>query len=399
MALSKKTALWIAAESTYGTDPDSDGSDYKFVPALVVPRPVDEKRVLATDYATGRQYATAPISGADGWSLPGLEIPLIGLLTAADDGSPASGVADDWLDIFLESIFGNQDTTAGEGVASTSNTNLTVDSAAYAIQDLIPVYESGLPSTGRTRSQWALATVDNTGGSYTVAPQWASNPTGAAVAYGAKIYRPTDEGGSSLALAVEDDDLIYTCLGGRINAFSIVGELGQILRARMSISGDTKTEGGKASKPARLAAPAITPVKALLSPLWFNGTAYETSRFEFDLGLETAEIGSTAATNGRADSQLVTMRPRLTVSLLRTDALNNLKRNQTTGRVLLQLGAGVLSGGVLNTLCVHMEEATAREVTNVDELGIARQQIVFEASDKVYFSGTTLAQFVQFARA
>jgi hypothetical protein len=66
---------------------------------------------------------------------------------------------------------------------------------------------------------------------------------------------------------------------------------------------------------------------------------------------------------------------------------------------MLQLGAGVLSGGVLNTLCVHMEEATAREVTNVDELGIARHQIVFEASDKVYFSGTTLAQFVQIARA
>ncbi len=30
MALSRNKSLWVAAESAFATDPDSDGSDYKF---------------------------------------------------------------------------------------------------------------------------------------------------------------------------------------------------------------------------------------------------------------------------------------------------------------------------------------------------------------------------------
>jgi len=410
MALTRKTAGWVAAESTYGTDPSSGGSGYKAIPALgPFPRAVDMKAPLATEYSTGYQYPTAPIAGRDGWMFEGAEVPLIGMATAAGDGLAASSVSDDWADILLQSIFGTQYTTTGEGVASTGNTNLTLDSpygGPVAVQDLIPVFEAALPSSSAVRSQWALATVDNTGGSYTIAPQWTSNPTTAAVAYGSKIYRPNDAGGSTLAFCLLDDDLVYRCLGGRITSASIVGEIGQITRLRFSAMGDTKTEdaSAKTALPVGLAAPVTTPIKTLLSPLWFNGTQYATRRFELNFNLAVAEVGSSAATNGRATIQSVTMRPTLTVEFLRTDAIQNFRRNATSGRVLLQLGSGVVSGGILNGMCAHFEEANAREISNIDADGVARHQVVFEATDRVAFSGTTIsnvvrAQYFQLARA
>lgn len=403
MAITRKTSLWVAAESSYGADPSANGSGYKTVPVLgPCPRPTDGKATLATEYSTGRQWPTAPIAGPDGWTLDGVETPLIGLLTAAGDGVNASTKADDWLDVLLTHIFGTQYTTTGEGLAGgSSGSSLVCDTDAFTIQDLLPIWESALPSSGAARSQWELVTVDNGDGTYTVAPAFTADPTTAAVAYGAKIYRPSDAGGNSLALVVQDDDIYYTLLGARVTAFSIVGELGGIVRSRLSFAGDSKTEEAatKTALPARLAAPALTPVKTVLSPVWFNGTQYATRRFEIDFGLETAMVGSTAATHGRANWQNVSMRPRLTFEPLRTDALQNLRRNATAGRALVQLGSGAFASSILNSLAVAFSEGVATEVTDTDDQGVARKSVIVSMTDPVYFSGSTLSQVVQLARA
>ena len=407
MSLTRKRAIWIALESGgYGVDPSTDGSGYKSVPAFgPIPMVVDLKSPLATEYATGRQYPTAPIAGPDGWSLDGIEIPLVGLATAAGDGVNASTVTDDWLDLILTHILGTQRTTPGEGVASSTSSTLTLDTDSATIQDLVPVFEAALPSSSSVRTQWALITVDNADGSYSVAPNWTANPTTAAIAYGAKIYNGNDAGGYTLSVVIQDDDVYYLLSGGRISSFGFSSEMtptGVIVKARMSLMGDTKTEqtSTKTALPAWLAAPATTPIKGLLSPVFFGGTQYQTRRIDFDLGLATETNASTAATNGRAGMQNVTMRPSLTIEPLRTDAIQNLRRNATQGRVLVQLGSGVVSGSpaVLNGMAVSFSEGSVIEAADSGD-GIARKTVTIQATDPIYFSGSTIDKYVQVARA
>ena len=65
MSRTRKRAIYIDAESSYGTDPSADGSGYVHIPALEVGDIVDQLELLATDYFTGRMHGTAPEAGRD----------------------------------------------------------------------------------------------------------------------------------------------------------------------------------------------------------------------------------------------------------------------------------------------------------------------------------------------
>jgi hypothetical protein len=399
MARTRKRAVWLAAESTYGADPSTNGSGYKAVPAFSVGDLGDGLEQLETNYATGRNFPTAPIAGRDGWSID-LELPWTGLASAAGDGVTPG--ADDWADLILSHIHGTQALVDGEGFAGSSTTSSWIlDTDAYNIQALIAAYESGVP-TAAPRTQWGLITVDGGSGTYTVAPTADAAPTTSAVAFGHKDYTLDDDGGATLALVVQDDDLYYLCLGGRVTASSCTSEVGKKNIWKVTISGDSKVitdTSTKSALPSILSAPAVTPTKGLLSPVWFNGTKYATRVVTLDWGIKAAEIESTSATNGRADYQSIEVVPTLTIEPLRTDAILNLKRGVTSGRLLVQYGAGVLANSILNTLCVHFEEAYVAEVTRTDNNGVARQTVKFMLSDKVYFSGSTASRAFQVARA
>lgn len=400
MSRTRKRALFVDTETTYGSDPSANGSGYAAVPCFSIGDLTDGKEQLETAYHTGTVYDTAPETGKDGGSFD-FETPVIGLETAAGDGTDASTVTDDWEDALLLHTYGNQTTTSGEGLLSVASaTAVTLDADAYNVQNLFPVYEAGVPAAG-ARSQWNLVTVDPADNSYTIAPGFAENPTGAGVAYGSKIYRPDDDGGDPLSFAYQDDELIYRCSGARVTSHSITWAAGQMLRSRWSVRFDNKTEEAstKTSLPTALAAPAITPLKGLLSPVWFNGTLYATSRVEINFNLETSEEMSTAATNGRAGDELIKAQPTIVIEPLRTDAILNLKRNVTKGRLLIQLGGGVLSGGVLNTMCFHAEEAYVSDVSPADENGRTRQQVTLTVSEKKEFSAGVSSLIWQLARA
>ena len=399
MALSRKRALYVDVATTYGTDDDQDGSDYLAIPCLDIGDLSEDKAPIPTNYRTGRQWDTAPIAGPDGWSFS-FSTPVIGLLTAAGDTVNASAKTNDWLDLLLTHIFGTQATTIGDAIASIPDTAGFVSTAVnYVAQDLIPLWENDVPTAGLEATQWTLVTAANGSYDHDVAPVFSAALTGAAVAYGAKEYRLSDTGGSSLNFAYVEDGTTYTLTGGRITSFGFDGEAGQPVKLNFSVSGDISLAGAKASLPAALAAPALTPIMATLSPVWFNGTAYATSKFTFDMGLETSVQASTSAVNGRAEYTNVRCNPSLEIEPLWTTAILDLQRNATKGRVLLQLGAGQFASLILNTCALHFEEAVAETVTRSDENGRSRLTVKFKCTDKRYLTGVVAAQFMQFARA
>lgn len=399
MARTRKSALYIANESTYGTDPSANGSGYTYVPVLgQMGMLKDGKQLLETNYHTRRNFPTAPEVGADGWSFD-FEVPLIGLTTAAGDG--AAPGADDWADTLHEHVFAESVDVSGEGVGSGSTTSsLVLDTDIYNVQQLVPVYEASVP-TAAPRTQWMLLAADAGTGTYgTITPTQDQAPTTAAVAYGTKTYQPSDTGGASVAFVYCQDDVVYTLLGGRCTSAVIVAENGQIVRVKYSFSGDSKTEdtSGKSALPA-IAAFTQPACKALLSPVWFNGTKYATRMIEVDLGIAAAVQEATAATNGRGDYESIELKPKVTIEPIFTNAIQNLKRTPTRGRLLIQFGGGVLSSGQLNTCAIHCEQAAVTEADPKDDQGRIRNAVVFQVTDAVEFSTGVAARFFQFVRA
>jgi len=392
----RKRQIHLVAESTYATDPDADGSSYYYVPAEGITYE-EQTEILDTAYSTGRNFPTESEVGAQGHSVT-FSVPLIGLSSAAGNGVNASTVTDDWLDVLLISIFGVQSTTEGESVTGSTTSSLTTaDSSWAAVQNLVPVHIASVP-TGNERTQWSQIQSSATG-TTSIAPTLQASPGNGAVAYGVKQYRVDDDGGSSIALVLTDDALVYTFLGGRVTSLRITGEHKRRAMAQVTIQFDRRAlDTGKSSLPsaARLT---TTPVKMFRSPVFFGNTRIATRMVEIDFGLSAAEVQDTESTNGRGGYELVSIAPTVTIEPLRSNTYDGYKQALTRDPLLVQLGGGVVSGGVLNSLALHLARCEAREVSYTAQDGITRNRLVFTAVDRIEFSAGVASQFMTLARA
>lgn len=386
--------IYLATESAYSTDPSADGSGYAFLPAFSVGDIQDGKTPIPTNWATGRNLPTAPRPGQDQGTVE-LELPWIGLAAAAGDGG--SVPAADWLHQILLHIHGVTAATDGEGVTSLSGTTLTLDDDSQAAQDVVPLFQAGLPTAGAPRTVWFPVQARTASGVYTV-PDLGVAFTGDAVAYGARRYLFNRTGGNSLALVHIKEDTQYTLLGCRITGARLAGEAGDLLRLRLTVRYDRRVVSAKASLPAPSAGPAVTPVHVDLCPVFINGVDTETAKFEYDFGLQATQRRSTGSPNGRANDQLVRAEPMISIEPLFSDARRALKANATPVEVLIQLGAGVLEDGVLNTGCIHAQQATAESNNESNDAGIRRTPLELKVSDPVAYGGAA-ARVIQLYRA
>lgn len=416
MARSAQKAAFIRVESTYATDPDNDGSDYTWMPTFSIGEIPNGLTQLETNYMTGRGTPTAPIVGPDGGSIE-IVTPVIGLGTAGEDGESASQQTDDWYDDCWENHVTDTATEReGEAVLSATGSTITFDASVTDLttRDLIAVYDSSSAALA-VRSQICQLASGSGAGPWTVAPTFTNNlsssPTAASVAYGGRhyIWSPTIVGGNSRALVIRDSDVgssddvgTYLCLGGRITSRSIVGEAGGRWEDRMTWSFDSITEDAsdKSSLPSVGIAPSVTPTVCMLSPVWFNGTAYSTRRIEINFNIESPAIAATAGANGRSGWDIVACNPTVTIEPLATDDLRELKRDITTGQLLVQIGAGILDSGAeyINCCAFHAQSAYVMEADRNDEGGRSRQSVTFKVVEPGIFSGSTFGRFWQFVR-
>ena len=392
----RKRQIHIAHEVTYATDPDSDGSSYLYVPAEGITYE-EQTEILDTAYSTSRNFPTESEVGAQGHTVS-FQVPLIGLSTAAGNGTNASTVTNDWLDLILEAAFGIQATTEGESVTGSTTSSLTTADSNWAtVQNLVPVHIASVP-TGAERTQWSQIQT-SAAGTTTLAPTLQASPGNGAVAYGIKQYRVDDDGGPTIALTLTDDALVYTFLGGRITSLRITGEHKRRAMMAVTIQFDRRSlDASKTSLPSA-ALLATTPVKMFRSPVFFGNTRIATRMVEIDFGFAAAEVQDTESTNGRGGYELVSIAPTVTIEPLRSNTYDGYKQALTRNPLLVQLGGGVVSGGVLNSLALHLARCEAREISYTAQDGITRNRLVFTAVDRIEFSAGVASAFMSLARA
>lgn len=404
MALYHRRRLYVAAESAYGSNPDSDGSDYKWVAgALELGDIQNQLQLIETNYVSDANVPShAPVVGADGWQFD-CKVPLIGL--SADVGDGQSHPSDDWLDVFLLHLFGTQAQLAGEGVgAGSTTTDLVLDTDSHNEGDLVAVWDSAM-SLSPNRVQWAYLDVDDADGTYTPAPSFAEAPTTTGVAYGSNCYRVNPEYTGSLSFYYDYDGNIYQLAGGRATAASIsLDAAGGIWTMNMTFQGDNMTVG---DSPGSLSSPGgssfqitNTPVKGTGSPIYFNNAALSSvSSVSIDLGIQAGHIASTAGAQGRGAANLFTMIPQVTVTPLYADSNVNLQRNATEGELLIQMGKGTGGGSTLDTLCFYIRNAYCMEASIQDDNGKLRNSLVFKPATQIRHSAAAKEHTVQLARA
>jgi hypothetical protein len=142
-----------------------------------------------------------------------------------------------------------------------------------------------------------------------------------------------------------------------------------------------------------------TPIKMFRSPVFFGNTRIATRMVEIDFGLSAAEVQDTESQNGRGGYELVSIAPTVTIEPLRSDTYDGYKQALTRNPLLVQLGGGVVSGGVLNSLALHLARCEAREVSYTAQDGITRNRLVFTAVDRIEFSAGVASAFMSLARA
>jgi hypothetical protein len=375
-------AAWIAAESGgYGVDPSADGSGYVHARAHVFDTPTNDRAIFEVDEATGRNRPTDVEAGPDGTSLT-LTFAELGLSSAAGDGATPS--SSDALTLLLNSAFGSAQAVTGEGVAagSTSST-LNLDTNALAAGQLAC---SQGASTNSGRAQWRRVT--GASSPYTVAPaNWVATPDAADVAYGSLQWRDSTQGYSIAAVvqveAAAGSTETYTLLGGRPTSIKKRTDAKGRTTWTVAMRFDSKTEDASAKSALPAATVQTLPgITGVLSPFWWGSTSYATKSVELEWSLGTVDDDSTAGVNGRAGIDvmsadlMVTIEPAFARSVWEADF------NAATARELLvQFGAGVVAGGVLNSCALSVPRAKATAATIADDNGRPRHVVRFKALD------------------
>lgn len=402
----RERAIYVAAESSFSTDPSADGSGYAYVPATSIGDISDGKTPIRMNYLTGRNWPFGTIPGVDGGEVE-IGFPVVGLATSAGDG--ASPPAADWYSILMAGALGARTALDGEGVASLVTTTLTLDTDAFDAQDVAILAEAGLPSAAAPRAVVAALVGDGADGSYTTKYAPGVAFTGSAVAYGYERYRPGADQSNTFALVyVFDRTTQIALLGCRIVGLTLgVGEAGALeWKARVMFDRMTVNNGSgegsmstKASLPTP-AAPAATPAKSVNVIAFLNGTAVACKSINFDFGLTVEPDASTAGANGRAGMRLMDVQPKVTLEPLWAAGYRAAKRqeNSDTGvrDVLIQIG-GTGVGGVLNGHVIYLPSMVVMDEAPSSDGNTQRQTVTLEVEDPITIGGAA-AHPVQYFR-
>ena len=314
MTASRITAVYLAAESTFGVDPDSDGSDYLPIRFDGVADPVDATEIEEIGNASGRNEPAELQVTRSGAKLS-LTIPLFGYAAGSGDGDAAPTA--DVLDLLLANVCGAAlQATGGEGVNSGSGASTLVLDASVTglvVGTLVPVYLGA--SDTPVRTHWRRIGNAASAPTYSVVPDWSSTPTTAAIMYGVRGYGQANSLQTAtvgLAAIVNRGGTLHRLLGGRITSMSFDLTAGKVARMSVGLSFDSYEEGATAAS-----LPAITtypsPIIQTLAPCYWGSTEVRYKSIKIDMRPKVVEVQSAAGTNGRGGMEVVEIDPMITI--------------------------------------------------------------------------------------
>lgn len=378
----RKRRLYGALEvGGFCVDPSADGSGYTPMRVDVFDTSKNARTIFDVDEATGRDRATDTETGPDS-SVIDIGGPLLGLATSPGDGVAPSG--SNALFLLLSSLFGTAQSVNGEGVASGSTSStLNLDTNALAANQLAVVQGSG---TNGARSQWRRVT--GASSPYTIAPaNWVATPADADVLRGTYQWRDADQGYTISMVEVIEATLganeIYLHSGGRPEMLEVTFDAKGRARWKSRVRFDRKAEdaSAKSALPA-IAVQTAPAIKGVLSPFWWGSTAYPIKSATVAWNVAVVDDDSTEGTNGRGSIDKMSSDPTLVIvphfdrSVWETDFAEGTARES-----LLQMGAGVLSGGVLNSCAFSIGRGKVVVADPTDDGGRPRHSVTIKATD------------------
>lgn len=384
--------VYFAQESTFATDPDSDGSDYLPLNADGLVIPVEDTQLQETNYQTGRGDPTGALVMASSGALQ-IEWPLTGLSTGASDG--VSPPTKDVQDLIFEAAFGAPAVIAGEGLASSGTTTsviLDTDLAGLTFEDLMCINFA-------SHSEWRPVTVDAGTATYTIAPALSASPDAARDAFGSRIWVPV-KGLTSGHLAAHGiiGSQGHTLLGGRPTSLKLSAQAGKIAKLTAALRFNSVVLESKGSLPA-ISTFSNPGIKQTLSEVIWGTTAYPLKSVEIDFGLKTIEVLSTAGSQGRSGFMVVAAHPRITIEPAFASGFVDDFKAATKRELIIQIGSGELASSRVSTCCFHAQSAQVKKVDTSDDGGYLRQKVVLDVVDAGIRTGTTAYRLWTFARA
>lgn len=393
-AVSDKVELYVAAESTYGADPDSDGSDYVAAQIKGQPYYSDDSVLEDSDYATGRNVDTIAHVVQQGGSIP-IEMELTGLSAFADDGTAPPTA--DALDLILSSVFGASASLSGEGIASGANdtTNVLADTNYLAVEDLVLInLESGYSEFR------PIATIAAAGppAQYTLSPALSGTPDATKDVMGCRYWVPSDTAGSSLSAYLRVDGTGWRLSGCRPTSLKIMMEAGKKAMLSTQLKADSITRESKGSLPA-LTKFSNPPIVGRLGSLHFGSTQYAVKSCEIDFQVKAVDVGSIAGAQGRGTIFVVSKRPKITITPAFATAWEDDFAAGTERSVLVQFGTGARSSGRVSTVGFFAQSAQIRKHSIQDDGGYLRKSIEMQVTDGGIRTGTTAYRHWTLARS
>jgi hypothetical protein len=405
--LVRSRKAYLKAETTYGVEAGStDGSDFTYIDAFTVGPLNDGKVVIDTPQASGRMWPTAAVPGPDGGTIE-ITTPLIGLNGSAISGSPPP--ANDWLDVMLLSVFGSQRLVSGTSAASPTSSSITFPGGhGRQLQDVVAVYQpTPTDLAGNDRSQPTLLLSASSANSFGYAPSFSGSPNAGTMAPGYKKYIMSNSGSQgtrTFSMVVCQDATFYTLKGCRPTGLDWEVPSGQNATAKWTIGYDSKTEetSVKTALPVVQRRP-FTPIQGFTNGFWFNGTKYAFQKMSIKFAPIAQNIADQSTANARGSIDLFGMKPEIVVQPLFSTALQALKRNQTQGQLMLQIGSGVSgsiggSGNLINMLVISALLAQVKKADPVADQEVTRADIMLEPCDQYIFSGSTSADLISVTR-
>jgi len=340
VGISRIKSLYVATQSTWATDPDADGSDYRFVHARDFSPAPDFGEPIERELQDDTFDSSGIIPGAEGGAFS-FKTELRGSGTAA--ASTVAAIHGE-MGLSLLAQFG----AVNLGTGTTFSAGWTTTSGDVAVATTINVGDIiyRLASAGVYE---ARAVTVKVGSTLTVAPAWSGTPANTDVCYAMANYRAASSGFGYEALCMKGDNgYEITCLGciGNVKIESLSARKVPLLAFDYLID-DPDFASAKGSLAATTDA-YPSAVVTRRAPFYYNGTATECAELSFDLGNDRKPIPSNGGAQGRSGWKVVGQSRIFSVKVQRDEAYLTAYQAKTTFPIFT-----FLDGGLGNMVAVY----------------------------------------------
>jgi hypothetical protein len=373
--------LYAMHEVSYATDPDADGSDYKFIKTVEPASFTPAVEVIERPGMTGDLVRQEHVLGAKGGQLT-FKVEMKGAGTPASDNT--ASIASE-SSPFIEAACGTVFRGTGSIVAAGSTASVINVTAADGVG-----FRRGMmvEIAGQVRFISSIAT-----DALTLDRALSGVPANGTAVYASSMFTRANSGHKSMAFVIKIDGVEYTLLGCKV-AVAIEGAAsGGTALLAVTVDVGTWSTSTKASLPSSATLSGVNAVKA---PVVKGATCAVANaskwvrEFVFNPGMEISFIASTEATDNKAGIEAVQSNPTGAIKPYHADQHMTDFAAGTVNAIAFAAGAAAT---VANGWGVYVQRAQYLQPTWEDGDGMLVESLPFACVDNGTDAEYYLCQF------